>query len=60
MDYYLTLDPDFLASVDEEIQRILYFMREMGMISMKYGETEMAKEITETFNQYLQKYSPGN
>ncbi len=60
MDYYLTLDPDFLASVDEEIQRILYFMREMGMISMKYGETEVAKEITETFNQYLQKYSPGN
>lgn len=58
LDYYLSLDADLMVSVDAEIQRILYFMREMSMISMKYGETEMAKEITETFNQYLQKYSP--
>jgi len=60
LDYYLDLNPKFTASVDEEIQRILYFMREMSMIAMKYGETGMAKEMTEAFNNYLKKYSPKN
>ena len=60
LDYYLALNPKFTASVDEEIQRILYFMREMSMIAMKYGETGMAKEMTEAFNNYLKKYSPKN
>jgi hypothetical protein len=60
LDYYLALNPKFLVSVDEEIQRILYFMREMSMIAVKYGETEMAKEMTDAFNNYLKKYSPEN
>jgi hypothetical protein len=60
LEYYLSLDPKFTVSVDEEIQRILYFMREMSMIAMKYGETGMAKEMTETFNNYLKRYSPKN
>jgi hypothetical protein len=60
LDYYLALNPKFIVSVDEEIQRILYFMREMNMIAMKYGETEMAKEMTEAFNNYLKIYSPEN
>jgi hypothetical protein len=60
LDYYLSLDPKFIVSVDEEIQRILYFMREMSMIAMKYGETEMAKGMTEAFGNYLKKYSPEN
>jgi hypothetical protein len=60
LDYYLSIDPKFIVSVDEEIQRILYFMREMSMIAMKYGETEMAKEMTESFSNYLKKYSPEN
>ncbi|MGD9556637.1 MAG: DUF2723 domain-containing protein [Mangrovibacterium sp.] len=58
LDYYLALDPKFMASVDEEIQRILYFMREMSMIAMQNGETEMAKEMTEKFSGYLKRYSP--
>lgn len=58
LDYYLALNPKFMASVDEEIQRILYFMREMSMIAMQNGETEMAKEMTEKFSGYLKRYSP--
>lgn len=58
LDYYLALDQKFMASVDEEIQRILYFMREMSMIAMQNGETEMAKEMTEKFSGYLKRYSP--
>ncbi|MDD4193494.1 MAG: DUF2723 domain-containing protein, partial [Mangrovibacterium sp.] len=60
LDYYLALHPKFTVSVDEEIQRILYFMREMSMIAMKYGETEMAKGMTDAFSNYLKKYSPEN
>jgi len=58
MDYYLSLDGRFRMSVDEDMQRILYFMREMGMITAKYEQTELAKEITDTFNSYLNQYSP--
>jgi hypothetical protein len=58
MEYFLSLDPKFLSSVDEELQRILYFMREMGMITSKHGLNDLSKEITETFNTYMQAYSP--
>ena len=57
MGYYLSLDSRFTPSVDEEMQRILYFMRDMGMISAKYKRDDLAKEITDTFNDYLSQYS---
>lgn len=57
MNYYLNLNSRLASSVDEEMQRILYFLREMGMISAKYHRDELAKEITDSFNDYLQRYS---
>ncbi|WP_423130001.1 protein O-mannosyl-transferase family [Gaoshiqia sp. Z1-71] len=57
MDYYLSLPDKFLPSVDEEIQRILYFMREMAVVSAKYEQEELSKKITESFNNYLTVYS---
>ncbi len=60
MDYYLSLDNKLIASVDEEIQRILYFMRDMSMISTRNNQPDLAKEITETFNNYLKEYSSIN
>ena len=57
IDYFLSLDDKFLASVDEEIQRILYFMREMSMITSQHQELELSKEIAEKFNEYLELYS---
>lgn len=60
LNYYLSLKPSLMISVDEEIQRILYFMREMSMIAMQYGETEMSKGMTEKFSKYLKQYSPEN
>ncbi|WP_163715816.1 glycosyltransferase family 117 protein [Mangrovibacterium lignilyticum] len=57
MDYYLDLDSDKQLSVDEEMQRILYFLRDMGMISSKYNQDDLAKEITDQFNNYLGQYS---
>ena len=58
MDYFMSLDARYIRSVDEEIQRIMYFMREMGMITSRYQLNDLSKEITESFNSYLQVYSP--
>ncbi len=57
MNYYLNLKPSLQGSVDEEMQRILYFLREMGMVTSQYGEEELAIEISDSFNDYLQRYS---
>ena len=60
MEYYMAFDDKFMPSIDEEIQRLLYFMREMALISGKYGQEEMSKTITESFNNYLNQYSTLN
>ncbi|PTN10616.1 DUF2723 domain-containing protein [Mangrovibacterium marinum] len=57
MNYYLNMDPEFQASVDEEMQRILYFLREMGMTAEKYKQDALAREITDQFNDFLGRYS---
>ena len=45
------------ASVDEEIQRILYFMREMGNVCNRGNQAELGKEVTSSFTSYLDRYS---
>lgn len=57
LDYFFKLNRPMRASVDEEIQRILYFMREMGMVCARGQQAELGKEVTTTFNNYLNKYS---
>ncbi|MGQ8338894.1 protein O-mannosyl-transferase family [Sunxiuqinia sp. A32] len=60
MDYFLSLDDKYIASVDEEIQRILYFMREMSMIAANNDQTELSQSITKLFTDYLNQYSAQN
>ena len=57
LDYYLSLDDKFLVSVDEEIQRLLYFMREMSVTANQYEQTELAEEIMDDFGKYYDIYS---
>lgn len=57
LDYFFKLNRPMRASVDEEIQRILYFMREMGMVCARGQQAELGKEVSTTFNNYLNKYS---
>lgn len=57
LDYYFSLNSRLAVSVDDEMQRLLYFMREMSLTSEKYNRTELAKQITDSFNDYLQRYS---
>ncbi len=57
IDYYLALDKKFTNIVDEEIQRVLYFIREMNTICKENGQEKLAKEILEGYNKYLEIYS---
>ncbi len=57
LDYFYKLNGPMRNSVDEEIQRILYFMREMSMICTRNNQTELLKEVSTTFNSYLDRYS---
>lgn len=57
LDFYYTLDRQMRNSVDEEIQRCLYFMREITLICAKYDQQEMLKDVSSTFNKYLDRYS---
>ncbi len=57
LDYYLSLNQKFANVIDAEIQRILYFMREMSSISAQNGQEELAKEIASGFEKYLKVYS---
>lgn len=57
LEYYFRLNKPMRNSVDEEIQRILYFMREMGNICSRNKQDELFKELTSSFNSYLERYS---
>lgn len=57
MDYYFALKKPLRNSVDEEIQRNLYFMREMSMIATRHNQPELLKEVSASFNTYLDRYS---
>jgi len=60
LDFYYKLNRPMRNSVDEEIQRSLYFMREINLICSKYDQKELLKDFSETFNHYLDKYSSFN
>jgi len=57
LDYFFKLKKPMRNSVDDEIQRILYFMREMSMICTRNNQPELLKEVSTSFNSYLQRYS---
>ena len=60
LDYFFKLKKPMRNSVDEEIQRILYFMREMSMICTRNNQPELLKEVSTSFNSYLERYSSLN
>lgn len=56
MDYFLSQKKE-LIKANNDIQRILYFLREISSTSIKYGDKEIGKEIADSFNQYYKTYS---
>jgi hypothetical protein len=57
IEYYLKLDAPMRHSVDDEIQRILYFMREMASACTRNNQEAYGKEISSAFDNYLEQYS---
>jgi hypothetical protein len=57
LDYFFKLDQVKRSSVDEDIQRCLYFMREMTTICTKNNQAELGKEVAASFESYLGRYS---
>ena len=60
LDYFYKLDKVMRNSVDEDIQRSLYFMREITLICNRYNQTQLSKEVSAAFNSYLDRYSSFN
>jgi tetratricopeptide (TPR) repeat protein len=57
LDYFFKLNRPMRNSVDDEIQRLLYFMREMGALCARQSQADLGKEITTVFEGYLNRYS---
>ena len=57
LEYFFKMKKPIRNSMDEEIQRILYFMREMSTICTRNNQPELLKEISASFNNYVERYS---
>lgn len=56
LTYYLSLDDKFLVSVNEEVARILYTMRELALMVGQYGQVDLSNEIMDDYNTYGEIY----
>ena len=58
LKYYFTLEPRFRASVQDELQRSFYIMRELSNVAGHYGEKAVSDEIAKRLNNLLTIYQP--
>ena len=58
LKYYFTLAPKFRATIQEDLQRSFYIMRELSNISGHYGEKELSANISKRLNDLLKVYQP--
>jgi hypothetical protein len=58
LKYYFTLEPRFRASIQEELQRSFYIMRELSNISGQYGEKALSQQVAKRLNDLLTIYQP--
>ncbi len=58
LKYYFTLEPRFRASVQDELQRSFYIMRELSNIASHYGEKSLSDDVAKRLNDLLSVYQP--
>jgi hypothetical protein len=58
LKYYFTLKPKFRASIQEELQRSFYIMRELSNVAGHYGEKALSDEVAKRLNDLLTVYQP--
>lgn len=59
LSYFLSLRPQFVLtqSVNEEIQRNLFYLQRMERAARNYGDEELAKKIGETMQLHFETYN---
>ena len=57
LGYYFSLDPRFIneQSVNEEIQRMMFFMQKIERTARNYGDTDFAAKVGESVQVHLNK-----
>ncbi|MEI6680175.1 MAG: DUF2723 domain-containing protein [Mariniphaga sp.] len=58
LKYYFTLKPKFRASIQDELQRSFYIMRELSNVAGHYGEKALSDEVAKRLNDLLTVYQP--
>jgi hypothetical protein len=58
LKYYFTLEPRFRATIQEDLQRSFYIMRELSTIANQYGEKALSQEVAKRLNDLLTTYQP--
>ena len=58
LKYYFTLEPRFRATIQEDLQRSFYIMRELSNISGNYGEKALSDEVAKRLNDLVTIYQP--
>ncbi len=59
LGYFLSFRPKFLLtqSINEEIQRSLFYLQTMERTARNFNDTEMANKIRESLNRHFEKYN---
>jgi len=58
LKYYFTLEPRFRATIQEDLQRSFYIMRELSNIAGHYGEKALSDEVAKRLNDLISVYQP--
>ncbi|MCX6240097.1 MAG: DUF2723 domain-containing protein [Bacteroidia bacterium] len=56
--YYFSLEPRFRATIQEDLQRSFYIMRELSNIAGHYGEKALSDEVAKRLNDLVKIYQP--
>jgi len=56
--YFFTLEPKFRASIQEDLQREFYIMRELSSISGQFGEKALSDDVAKRLNDIVKVYQP--
>jgi hypothetical protein len=58
LKYYFKLEPRFRATIQEDLQRSFYIMRELSNIAGHYGEKALSDEVAKRLNDLVSIYQP--
>jgi hypothetical protein len=59
LNYFFSLEPKFIAakSVNEEIQRDIFYLQIIEQVARTNGQTEFASKVSEAMQMYFGKYN---